>query len=157
MNNGIDGNPQALPVNTQFSAYPWAVWAARVRIDPTPELNAMVGVYQISDRIFDRSYHGVDWSMRSNDSILLISQIGWTPEFFKRPVPVTIFRRRDEGRRQVDCGGQVREADSLELTAEGTARPPIGLAPIGPLGTFLSLAPQRRRLTRTGSIGTLTK
>ena len=31
MNNGIDGNPQALPVNTQFSAYPWAVWAARVR------------------------------------------------------------------------------------------------------------------------------
>jgi porin len=23
MNNGIDGNPQALPVNTQFSAYPW--------------------------------------------------------------------------------------------------------------------------------------
>jgi porin len=87
MNNGIDGNPQALPVNTQFSAYPWAVWAARARIDPTPELNAMVGVYQVSDRIFDRSYHGLDWSMRSNDSILLISQIGWTPEFFKRSVP----------------------------------------------------------------------
>ena len=40
MNNGIDGNPQALPVNTQFSAYPWAVWAARVRVDPTPEFNA---------------------------------------------------------------------------------------------------------------------
>ena len=35
MNNGIDGNPQALLVNTQFSAYPWAVWAARVRIAPT--------------------------------------------------------------------------------------------------------------------------
>ena len=51
MNNGIDGNPQALPVNTQFSAYPWAVWAARVRIDPTPEFNAMAGVYQVSDRI----------------------------------------------------------------------------------------------------------
>jgi porin len=87
MNNGIDGNPQALPVNTQFSAYPWAVWAARVRIDPTPEFNAMAGVYQVSDRIFNRNYHGLDWSMRSNDSILLISQIGWTPEFFKRPVP----------------------------------------------------------------------
>jgi porin len=46
----------------------------------------MIGIYQISDRIFNRSYHGVDWSMRSNDSILLISQIGWTPQFFKRPV-----------------------------------------------------------------------
>lgn len=87
MNNGIDGNPQALPVNTQFSAYPWAVWAARVRVEPTPEFNAMLGVYQVSDRIFNRNYHGLDWSMRSNDSILLITQIGWTPQFFKRPVP----------------------------------------------------------------------
>ncbi len=88
MNNGIDGNPQALPVNTQFSAYPWAVWAARLRVDPTPEYNGMLGVYQVSDRVFNRAYHGLDWSMRGNDSILLISQIGWTPEFFKRPVPV---------------------------------------------------------------------
>jgi porin len=46
----------------------------------------MIGIYQISDRIFDRSYHGLGWSMRSNDSILLISQFGWTPQFFKRPV-----------------------------------------------------------------------
>ena len=86
MNNGIDGNPQSLPVNTQFSAYPWAVWGARVRIDPTPEYNAMFGVYQVSDRVFTRNYHGLDWSMRSNDGVLLISQFGWTPEFFKRPV-----------------------------------------------------------------------
>ena len=87
MNNGIDGNPQALPVNTQFSAYPWAVWAARVRIDPTPEFNAMFGAYQVSSRVFDRGYHGLDWSIRPNDGVLLISQFGWTPEFFKRPVP----------------------------------------------------------------------
>jgi porin len=87
MNNGIDGNPQALPVNTQFSAYPWAVWAARLRIDPTPEFNAMFGAYQVSDRVFDRAYHGVDWSMRPGDGVLLISQIGWTPEFFKKAVP----------------------------------------------------------------------
>ncbi len=86
MNNGIDGNPQALPVNTQFSAYPWAVWAARLRVEPTPEFNAMVGAYQVSTRVFDREYHGVDWSIRPNDGVLLISQIGWTPEFFKRPV-----------------------------------------------------------------------
>lgn len=87
MNNGIDGNPQALPVNTQFSAYPWAVWAARLRVDPTPEFNAMVGAYQVSTRVFDRAYHGLDWSIRSNDGVLLIGQIGWTPEFFKKDVP----------------------------------------------------------------------
>lgn len=88
MNNGIDGNPQALPVNTQFSAYPWAVWAGRIRVEPTDETNAMFGVYQVSDRVFDRQYHGLDWTMRPNDGVLLISQIGWTPEFFKREVPV---------------------------------------------------------------------
>jgi len=86
MNNGIDGNPQALPVNTQFSAYPWAVWAGRARIRPTEETYAMFGVYQVSDRVFDRAYHGMDWSIRPDDGVLLISQIGWTPEFFKRPV-----------------------------------------------------------------------
>ena len=87
MNNGIDGNPQALPVNTCFSAYPWAVWAARLRVDPTPECNAMVGAYQVSNRVFGHpEYHGLDWSIRQGDGVLLISQIGWTPEFFKRPV-----------------------------------------------------------------------
>lgn len=89
MNNGIDGNPQALPVNTQFSAYPWAVWGARLRVDPTPEFNAMFGLYQVSDRIFVRNYHGLDWSMRSDDGVQLIWQFGWTPEFFKRPVEKT--------------------------------------------------------------------
>ncbi len=86
MNNGIDGNPQGLPVNTQFSAYPWAVWAARVKVKSTEETYAMAGAYQVSDRIFERAYHGVDWSIRSDDGVLLISQFGWTPELFKRPV-----------------------------------------------------------------------
>ncbi len=88
MNNGIDGNPQALPVNTQFSAYPWAVWAARLRVEPTPETNAMLGIYQVSTRVFDREYHGLDWSIRPDDGVLMIGQVGWTPEFFKRAVEV---------------------------------------------------------------------
>lgn len=87
MNNGIDGNPQALPVNTAFSAYPWAVWAARLKVQPTDETQMLFGVYQASDRIFNRAYHGVDMSMRPQDGVLLISQFGWSPEFFKRPVP----------------------------------------------------------------------
>lgn len=87
MNNGIDGNPQAVPVNTQFSAYPWAVWAARARLQATKEIYAMAGAYQVSTRVFDREYHGLDWSIRPDDGVLLLGQVGWTPEFFKRPVP----------------------------------------------------------------------
>ena len=86
MNNGIDGNPQSLPVNTGFSAYPMAVWASRIRVEPTPETNAMFGVYQTC-RVNVHDTHGLDWSMRSTDGVLMIAQAGWAPEFFKRPVP----------------------------------------------------------------------
>ncbi len=99
MNNGIDGNPQSLPVNTQFSAYPWAVWAARIRVQPTPEWSGMLGVYQVSNRIFNRVNHGLDWTMRPEDSIQLITQIGWAPELFKRPVSSTTT---NEGKTVVD-------------------------------------------------------
>jgi porin len=116
MNNGIDGNPQALPVNTQFSAYPWAVWGARVRVEPTPQFNGLIGVYQVSDRIFNRNYHGVDWSMRAEDSILLISQIGWTPEVFKRPVAAESTSLPEEagGKSAIDSVKQVRPRSKLK-------------------------------------------
>jgi porin len=84
MNNGIDGNPQALPVNTGFSAYPAAVWGSRVRFDPTPEWFAMAGIYQVANLDLYRD-HGLNWSMRPSDGVLMIGQVGWTPEFFKKP------------------------------------------------------------------------
>jgi porin len=87
LNNGIDGNIRAVLFNTRFSAYPFASWGARLRIDPTPETNAMVGIYQVSGRMFDRAYHGVDFSFRNGDGFLLLGQVGWTPEFFKKDVP----------------------------------------------------------------------
>ena len=45
MNNGIDGNPQSLPVNGSFSTYPWGVWGGRLRALVTKETEAMLGVY----------------------------------------------------------------------------------------------------------------
>lgn len=99
MNNGIDGNPQSLPVNAQMSAYPWAVWAARLKVQPTPEWGGMLGIYQVSNRIFNRANHGLDWTIRPEDSFMLISQIGWSPEFFKRPVPAAAA---SEGKAVVD-------------------------------------------------------
>ena len=86
MNNGIDGNPQALPVNASFSAYPWASWAARLRVDPCPEWNAQLGVYQVSNKTFNRELHGVNFSFEENDGVMILGQIGWTPEFFKSRV-----------------------------------------------------------------------
>lgn len=86
MNNGIDGDIRNVLFDTQFSAYPFATWAARVRIDPTPEFNAEVGVFQTTPDVFDRDNHGVKWDIQSDDGTFLIAQIGWTPELFKRAV-----------------------------------------------------------------------
>lgn len=85
MNNGIDGNPQALPVNASFSAYPWASWAARMRVDPSPDWNAQAGIYQVSGRTFARNLNGLNMAFDPTDGVMFIGQIGWTPELFKRP------------------------------------------------------------------------
>jgi porin len=86
MNNGIDGNPQALPVNTGFSSYPNAVWGSMGQVKITEEVTAKLGLYQVSPRLGKMAYHGLDWSIRGGDGILLITQWGWSPDFFRRPV-----------------------------------------------------------------------
>lgn len=87
MNNGIDGNIRNVLFDTQFSAYPFATWAARLRIDPTPEWNFQIGVFQTWSEIFDRTHNGLDWSVEGDDGVMMLAQLGWTPELFKKEVP----------------------------------------------------------------------
>ncbi|MGC3988162.1 MAG: carbohydrate porin [Chthoniobacteraceae bacterium] len=86
LSNGIDGNIRAALLDTRFSAYPFAVWGARLRYDPTPEWNAMVGIYQASSTMYDSFRHGIDYGLHSGDGFTLHAQVGWTPELFKRAV-----------------------------------------------------------------------
>ncbi|MEA3213214.1 MAG: porin [Chthoniobacter sp.] len=95
MNNGIDGNIRNALFDTQFSAYPFATWAARLRVDPTPEFNFQLGVFQTWDQIFDRTHNGLDWSIRDDDGVMILAQAGWTPELFKRPMPVESAGKSD--------------------------------------------------------------
>jgi porin len=83
MNNGIDGNPQALPVNGSFSTYPWSVWGARLRALLTKETEAMLGIYQVTPQVSQSYMHGFNWNMNPGDGVMLIGQYGWAPEFFK--------------------------------------------------------------------------
>lgn len=87
MNNGIDGNIRNVLFDTQFSAYPFATWGARLRVDPTPEFNLQLGVYQTWDNVFNRRLNGLNMDIRGEDGVIIMAQAGWTPEFFKRPVP----------------------------------------------------------------------
>jgi len=87
LNNGIDGDIRNVLFDTQFSAYPFATWAARLRVDPAPEWNAQVGVFQTWNDIFDRTHNGLNWGIRGEDGVFVIGQVGWSPEFWKQSVP----------------------------------------------------------------------
>ena len=87
LNNGIDGDIRNVLFDTQFSAYPFATWAARLRVDPTPEWNAQLGVFQTWNDIFDRTHNGLNWGIRGDDGVFVIGQFGWSPEFWKQSLP----------------------------------------------------------------------
>lgn len=86
LNNGIDGDIRNVLFDTQFSAYPFATWAARLRLEPTKETIAQIGVFQTWDQIFNRDNNGLDWKIRNSDGVFLIAEYGWTPQLFKQPV-----------------------------------------------------------------------
>ncbi len=81
MNNGIDGNPQSIPVNGKFSTYPNAVWGSRFKADLTSSTVARLGVYQVVPR---NSIHGLNWNFYPADGVMLLGQYSWNPEFFQQ-------------------------------------------------------------------------
>ncbi len=42
LNNGIDGDIRNVLFDTQFSAYPFATWAARLRVEPTKDTSRAI-------------------------------------------------------------------------------------------------------------------
>ena len=97
MNNGIDGNPQSLPVNGKFTTYPWAVWGSRLRALVTKETELMLGVYQVTPQVSQSYMHGFNWDMNPGDGVMVIGQYGWAHEFSKpaAPAPTTSAKSTD--------------------------------------------------------------
>ncbi|MEY2561120.1 MAG: porin [Verrucomicrobiota bacterium] len=88
VNNGIDGDIRNVLFDTRFSAYPFAVWAAVVLYDPTPAFNVKLGVFQTSDDMFENDDNGLNWGIEGSDGYTAIVQVGWSPQFWKAPVPI---------------------------------------------------------------------
>jgi porin len=86
LNNGINGNIRNVLFDTRFSAYPFAVWAAAVFYEPSPEFTIKLGIFQTSDDMFENDDNGLNWGIEGGDGYTLIGQFGWSPQFFKQPV-----------------------------------------------------------------------
>lgn len=85
LNNAVNGQIRAALFDGVMTSYPFAVWGARVKYQPSEDFYAMMGVYQLSDDMFDREDQGVDFSVESDDGISIFTQVGWNKEFCDRP------------------------------------------------------------------------
>jgi porin len=75
MQNGFDGNPVGIFFNSPgMTAYPDATWGALVKVRPTPQTYAMVGIYNGDPTIRENDHHGVDLSM--NGPAFVIGEVG---------------------------------------------------------------------------------
>ncbi|PWU07656.1 MAG: hypothetical protein C5B47_05765 [Verrucomicrobia bacterium] len=89
VNNGIDGQPNAICSSGYMTAWPASTWGGRIRIDDKKDhLYGMFGLYQITSRQYNPNYHGVDFGIRPYDGLGMIAEVGWTPEFQPHPRPV---------------------------------------------------------------------
>ncbi|RYD49461.1 MAG: carbohydrate porin [Verrucomicrobiaceae bacterium] len=86
MNNGFDGSPKSLFSTGAFTAYPGTSWAARLELKPTDEFRYLLGIFQVSDRTYTPSKHGMNMDIRGEDGVTVVSQWQWNPEFFKQPL-----------------------------------------------------------------------
>ena len=83
MNNGLCGDPKALPGgDIGHSAYPDAVWAARVRVRPVPSVYAETGVYEVNQGLYsDVNFRsGFKFDTSQDSGVYVPVELGWEPK-----------------------------------------------------------------------------
>lgn len=82
MNNALCGDPKALPGgDIGHSAYPDAVWAARVRLRPTAQTYIEVGAYEANQGLYTDKYDrtGFEFNTSRDSGVYIPVEIGWEP------------------------------------------------------------------------------
>ncbi|NQX00794.1 carbohydrate porin [bacterium] len=85
INNSVNGQIRAALFDGVMTSYPFPVWGGRVKYQPTDETYAMLGVFQLSDDMFNRNAQGVDFLFESGDGVSIFTQGGWNPQLAGRP------------------------------------------------------------------------
>lgn len=89
MNNGLCGDPKALPAgDLGHSAFPDAVWAGRVRVRPTAETYVTFGLYEVNQDLYsnpDRS--GLQFGVPRDSGVYVPIQIGYEPKIGSQAMP----------------------------------------------------------------------
>jgi porin len=90
MNNGLCGDPKALPGgDIGHSAYPDAVWAGRVQVRPVPDIMIETGIYEVTQGLYtDQLYRsGFKFDASQDSGVYLPVEIDWEPKFGAAAMP----------------------------------------------------------------------
>ena len=77
LSNSIDGQIRAVLFDGVMTSYPFAVWGARYKYAPTDGFRAKIGVYQLTERMWDPDLHGTDFAFRDEDGVSVMVQLEW--------------------------------------------------------------------------------
>jgi porin len=89
MNNGLCGDPKALPGgDIGHSAFPDAVWAGRIRIRPTPDTYVTTGVYEVNRDLYSQAdSSGFEFGVPRDSGVYVPVQIGYEPKLGRDQMP----------------------------------------------------------------------
>jgi len=90
MTNALCGDPKALPGgDIGHSAYPDAVWAARLKVRPTPDTYITTGVYEVNQGLYNYANFrtGFKFDTSQDSGVYLPVQLGWEPKFGADKLP----------------------------------------------------------------------
>ncbi|MBK1718236.1 carbohydrate porin [Thiocystis violacea] len=85
LSNSIDGQIRAVLFDGVMTSYPFAVWGARYKYAPSDDFRARIGVYQLTERMWDPDLHGTDFTFRDEDGVSVMAQLEWDWRAGTRP------------------------------------------------------------------------
>jgi len=78
LSNSINGQIRAVLFDGVMTSYPFGVWGARFQYTPSDRFRAKLGVYQLTQNMWDPDYHGTDFAIRSSDGVSVMGQLEWS-------------------------------------------------------------------------------
>jgi porin len=85
LSNSIDGQIRAVLFDGVMTSYPFGVWGARFQYTPSEGFRAKLGVYQLTENMWDPDYHGTDFAFRDSDGVSVMGQLEWSWKSQGRP------------------------------------------------------------------------
>jgi porin len=85
LSNSINGQIRAVLLDGVMTSYPFAVWGARYKYAPSDDFRAKIGVYQLTETMWDPDKHGTDFAFRSSDGVSIMAQLEWDWDWAAKP------------------------------------------------------------------------